>query len=173
LTNDAAPAETGVLATRRAARFARFIGLALSLAVSTSTVRGQAALRDPSTSWRRAWVGGLHVFGPAKGSVALGAGVRREWSSRSRLFFAVVEPGITGQRISIGYGETVGTSAGGWSVRGSLLQLTSEPARRTLAGVDIQIIPAFCLGSRIGAFRAVKPAGNGTGVLFADLSLCL
>ena len=147
----------------------------VSLVIGASA-NAQAAPESQPTRWERAWVGGLHALGPVGGSLALGVGLRRPESNpkdRSRLLFAILEPGIGGQRVSLGYAESVGHLAGGWSMRGSLLKLTGEPARRTLLGGELQVLAVLCAGARVGAFRPLGQRERQSTVFLADFSLCL
>ena len=153
----------------------RLVTLVL-LALFANVARAQASDDNPYGGWHPAFAGGLHFFGPTRASIALGGGLRREESSvdsRSQMIFALLEPGIGALRASTGYAQSVGTSGGGWSLRASLLKLTSEPRRRNMGGVELQVIPAFCVGTRVGAFRELQRGPDRRTVVLADLSLCL
>jgi hypothetical protein len=160
----------------------RLAALAL-LVLSANVAWAQASDDNPYGGWHPSLAGGLHFFGPPRVSIALGGGLRREESSasdRSRMIFAFLEPGLGGSRASVGYAETVGASGGGWSLRASLLKLTNEPRRRTMGGIELQVIPLYCAGARVGAFRELArgeiwqtPIPKRRTVFLADLSLCL
>ncbi len=144
--------------------------------LSANVAWAQASDDNPYGGWHPALAGGLHFFGPPRASIALGGGLRREESSvgdRSQLIFAFLEPGLGASRMSAGYAQTVGTSGGGWSLRASLLKLTNEPPRRTMGGIEFQVIPFYCAGTRVGAFRELKNGPDRRTVFLADLSLCL
>jgi hypothetical protein len=146
------------------------------LALSANVARAQASDDNPYSGWHPSLAGGLHFFGPLRASIALGGGLRREESlvgDRSQLIFAFLEPGLGGVRVSTGYAESVGTTGGGWSLRASLLKLTNEPRRRTMGGIELQVIPAVCAGARVGAFRELQRGPDRRTVYLADLSLCL
>ena len=148
----------------------------LVLALSANVARAQAPDDNPYGGWHPTLAGGLHFLGPTRASIALGGGLRREESSvgdQSQLIFAFLEPGFGAPRASTGYAQSVGSSGGGWSLRASLLKLTSEPRRRTMGGIEFQVIPFYCAGTRVGAFRELERGPDRRTVFLADLSLCL
>jgi hypothetical protein len=147
------------------------------LALCANLARAQTSSDDnPYAGWHRIFAGGLHFFGPPQASIALGAGLRREESAvgnRTHMVFVFLEPGLGALRASTGYAESVGSTGGGWSLRASLLRLTNEPRRRTMGGIELQIIPLFCAGARVGAFRELQRGPDRRTVVLADLSICL
>ena len=130
----------------------------------------------PPAPWEWTTLGGLHFFGPTRASILFGGGLRRKGpaaDARVRLLFAAAEPGFGALRLSAGYAESVGPLAGGWSLRSSLIELTRPEGNPRYAGLEAQLLPAVCLGLRLGAFRSLERGGRSGTLLLADFSMCL
>ena len=119
-------------------------------------------------------VGGLHVGGPVRASLAVGGA----WSlqkgfGREHGPFLLAEPGLRGHRASVGYLVMTGHLGSFVSGRASWLQLRRDGVAREYGGFELQVAPIFVSGGRLGAF---VPLGSDEdrGVLWiADLSIAL
>ena len=155
--------------------FARSLLAAVTICSAPLSAQARASSGD-APRWEFAWGGGLHFFGPTRAALALGGGFRQEGSEqadRSKYLFAFLEPGFGALRVSTGYAESFGSAGSGWSLRGSLLKLLSEPSRRAFVGAEVQGIVIFCVGTRVGAFRPLTRDAGRDLVWLADVSLCL
>ena len=134
------------------------------------------AQTQPASRWEGTNVGGLHFFGPTRASAAIGVGLRRRSpypEERSRLLFAMFEPGFGALRLSAGYAESIGSMASGWSLRASAMQLMRVEGKPRYLGGEIQAIVIACLGSRLGAFRSLETGARKETLWIADFSICL
>jgi hypothetical protein len=128
----------------------------------------------PSVVRAQQIVGGLHVGGPVRASLAAGAA----WSFQSAAGrehgpFLLAEPGLGGHRASAGYLVMFGNLGSFASGRASWLQLRRDGDRREYAGFEVQVAPLFVMGVRVGAFVPLRE-GAGRDVLWmADFSLAL
>ena len=91
--------------------------------------------------------------------------------------FVAAEPGIGGWRASVGYLRPMSDLGAGYSVRGTFLQTNgrawrAEP-RSTFVGAELQVMPLFAFGARVGGFVRVSRQGDRRALLTADLSLSL
>jgi hypothetical protein len=146
------------------------------LFAAPTVLSAQASTDPPPPPWEWTTVGGLHFFGPTGASITLGGGLRRKGpaaNDRVRLFFGAVEPGFGALRLSAGYAESIGPLASGWSLRSSLLQLLDPEGDPRYAGLEIQAIPLYCVGVRVGAFRSIETPGRKGTLWIADFSVCL
>lgn len=98
---------------------------------------------------------GLHAAGPVRASAAvgvwLGADPRHDDASGA---IALVEPGLRGGRASVGYAYALRGGMGSFvTARATALRtwrVVGGP--RNLAGLEVQLLPLFALGPRLGAF---------------------
>jgi hypothetical protein len=119
-------------------------------------------------------VGGLHVGGPVRASVAVGAA----WSlqsagGREHGPFLLAEPGLRGHRASAGYLVMFGNLGSFLSGRASWLQLRRGGDRREYVGFELQGAPLFVVGVRVGGFVPIRVDGERSVLWIADVSLAL
>jgi hypothetical protein len=118
------------------------------------------------------WIWGIHYGIPLKWSLAVAAplpGGYKTWKP-----FVAGEAGLGGWRASVG-ALTVETESGrGLVARATVLRATGKAWRATpgttYAGPEIQLMPLFAIGARVGAFLRVGGNGNQRGLLAADVS---
>ncbi len=113
--------------------------------------------------------GGLHFGGPIRASAAGGVMFADPHADEPRGFFALVEPGLRGGRVSLGYEVSKGNLGSYASLRASLLRTWKAEPERTYAGGELMVLPLFAIGGRLGAF--VPTSGSRTVLWMADLSL--
>jgi hypothetical protein len=98
---------------------------------------------------------GVHVAGPVSPSVAVGVWVgddpRHDQSGGA---IALVEPGLHGGRLSLGYAYALRGGFGSFvTARASLLRTWRvEGGPRNYAGIETQVLPLLAIGPRLGAF---------------------
>lgn len=114
--------------------------------------------------------GGWHAGGPVR--VSLAGGVLLEpQHGEGRGTFLLLEPGLRGGRASVGYLLMKGNLGSGVSVRASVLRTWSIVAPQTYAGGEVQILPLFLTGARLGGF--IPTSGPRRLLWIGDLSLGL
>lgn len=118
---------------------------------------------------------GVHYGVPLKWSAALAArlpGGGKNWRP-----FVAAEPGIGGWRASVGYAKMTSDLGSGHVARATLLRTSNNAWRAdpqaTFAGAEIQVMPLFALGARVGGFFRVGGRGGQRGLLTADVSFAL
>jgi hypothetical protein len=117
---------------------------------------------------------GMHFGGPVRASLAGGIGVRSLSPGEPVRFFLVAEPGLRGGRLSLVTGTSVGELASAWTIRGSYLQLWGGAPHRKYGGAELQIIPIFGLGGRVGAFKPLGTIKTDRKILIiADFSFLI
>ena len=137
------------------------VAFAFTLA-SASTLRAQQP------------VGGIHVGGPVRASLALGVlWVRDTAGDRAHGPLVMAEPGLRGHRLSVGYLMSRGTLGQFAAVHASGLGLRGGDSWRQFAGVDVQVQPAFATGVRVGAFLPVGSAPSRRVMWIADVAFGL
>ena len=117
--------------------------------------------------------GGLHYGVPLKWSIAVGyilPGSYKYWQP-----FAAVEPGIGGFRASFGALKMTNELGGAYLARATVLRTGSKawraPAQATYIGPEIQFMPIFAIGLRLGGFFRVGGKADHRGLLTSDLSV--
>ncbi|HST07785.1 MAG TPA: hypothetical protein VLJ83_06405 [Gemmatimonadaceae bacterium] len=115
---------------------------------------------------------GVHYGAPLKWSLAVAAplpGGYKTWKP-----FVAGEGGIGGWRASAGALTVENESGRGLVARATVLHATSKAWRAspgtTYAGPEIQLMPLFAIGARVGAFLRVGGSGNERGLIAADVS---
>lgn len=102
---------------------------------------------------------GFHYGVPAKWSVGLAAPLPGEFNSWKP--FIAAEPGFGAWRASVGALKFTNDLGTGYVVRGSLLRTTSKawraPSQSTYVGPELQFMPLFAIGARVGGFLHVAP----------------
>jgi hypothetical protein len=119
-------------------------------AVALAAFAGAAATARAQTP-----VVGVHVAGPVRASLAvgvwLGPNLRRDDAGGA---IAVVEPGLHGGRLALGYAYALRGEMGSFvTARAAMLRtwrVTGGP--RNYAGLEVQVLPIFAFGPRLGAF---------------------
>jgi hypothetical protein len=114
-------------------------------------------------------IGGLHVGGPVRASVAFGYAWTGERHRRSHGPMVLAEPGLGGHRLSAGYVRGAGNLGTFLSARLSWLQLVRD-REGAYAGLEVQFLPLFGVGSRLGAFRPLRSGEGGRLLWIADFS---
>ena len=102
---------------------------------------------------------GVHYGSPLRLSVA--GGVLVDLSAhRNDGVVAMVEPGLQGGELSVGYFRMLGRFGSGYSVRGALVRTRGEPweasPNTTYAGVEAHVMLVFGIGARVGYLRRVS-----------------
>jgi len=143
---------------------------AICLGSCVGTASAQAPPRVPLLT--SGWMAGFHYGVPVKWSMALAyvlPAMRDDWQP-----FAAAEPGIGGWRASIGALKSTGDLGRGYLVRVSALRTSKKkwraPASTTFVGPELQFMPIFAIGARVGGFFRVQGKGE-RGLLTGDLSL--
>lgn len=126
-----------------------------------------AALSRPAAAQQL--TGGWHMGGPVRASLAGGLLFQPRQADDSRGVLALVEPGLRGGRISLGYEVAFGSLGTFVSGRASVLRTWKVTTPRTYTGVELQLLPLFAMGGRLGAF--VPTAGPRRVLWIADVSL--
>ena len=103
---------------------------------------------------------GVHAGGPIRASLVAGVWIgddpRREDASGALM---VVEPGLRGGRVSIGYAYALSTLGSFVTARASALRTWRVPTGpRTYLGIETQFLPLIAIGPRLSAFI---PADRG------------
>lgn len=114
--------------------------------LSTVALARSAAAQTP--------VLGVHAGGPIRASVVAGIWIgddpRREDANG---VVAVVEPGLRGGRVSLGYAYAVSNLGSFVTVRASALRTWRVPTGpRTYLGGELQLLPILAFGPRLSAF---------------------
>ena len=118
---------------------------------------------------RSGFVGGLHVGSPSIVSLAVGGYrnlSRTAATEYTQDVFALIEPGVNGGRVSVGYGDSYGTFGTGWTMRASLLR-TWRRENATYVGTEGSAM-VLGFGTRLGVFRRVD-GGRAALRVTADL----
>ena len=153
--------------------------LALGLLVAAASLPAQGAPRQQS---KVTPTGGWHVGIPQKASVAVGIARTREWSDAAGQnidydqMFALLEPGLSAGRASVGYMRRLAGVGSAFTVRGSVMRTWRTPwvahTEQTFFGIEGSLLPVFFLGARFGVFVRPDADAPGRRVLFtADLSV--
>lgn len=119
---------------------------------------------------------GFHIAGPARVSWATGMtlpvflpGPQRP-NNRQQFLFALIEPGYSAGRLSLGYASIATFTGSGWAPRATFLRKWKGTSQN-LVGGEIMMSPGLMMGPRVGLFRRIS---GGTGwFLTADFSLGL
>jgi hypothetical protein len=152
--------------------------LVAMLALATSTISAQDA--QPSAEAQSAersgspWYAGplgIHIGGPIRASVGLGAGRRLSCSaddacSRETIGFVSAEPGLRGGRVSLGYGVRWGGLATSANVRATYLQRWGSASDQDYVGFELSAAPIALIGFRLGAFRPASSGVAGSEILW-------
>jgi hypothetical protein len=114
---------------------------------------------------------GVHYGVPLKWSLAIGAPLPARYEGWTP--FIAGEAGLGGWRASIG-GVNMTTELGtGYVLRASVLRTTSKawhaPPQSTYLGPEIQFMPLFAIGARVGGLVRVGGDGGQRGLLTADV----
>lgn len=114
-------------------------------------------------------VGGLHLGGPVGASLAVGAAIGIG-GERSRDIVLLAEPGLKGDRVSMGYVaiEQLGTIL---SARATFLRMRRDPAPTGYVGLEVQYAPLFVVGARVGAFAPLRRDRGQRPTLLANFSI--
>lgn len=113
--------------------------------------------------------GGVHVGGPVRASVAAGVLFQAGEANEARGVVALVEPGLRGGRVSLGYEVARGQLGTYFGARASVLRTWHVAAQRTYAGLELQLLPLFAMGGRLSAF--VPTSGPHSVLWIADVSI--
>lgn len=136
--------------------------------------RSAASQGQPTRSSTHPMIG-FHYGAPLKWSGALGISLPTR--AKDTEGFVAVEPGIGGWRASLGYLRITGDLGSGYVTRTTVLHTGNRPwrapAQATFLGLEVQYMPLFALGVRLGAFARVRREGQRRGLFTADLSLML
>lgn len=120
--------------------------------------------------------GGVHYGLPLKWSFAVGIS-RPDRSKESAGTMIAAEPGLGGWRASLGYFNITGNLGTGYVARVSVLRTNNTPWRApvntTFVGGELQYMPAFVMGLRVGAFQRVSKGSGTRRLLTAGFSLML
>lgn len=147
---------------------ARLRALVIASVLVASTVEAQEtqptrAAESPEKSEGPWYVGplGIHIGGPIRASVGLGAGRRLTCSAdpacnRETFLFTSAEPGLRGGRLSLGYGMRRGGFATAATARGTFLQRWGKSSDARYLGIEMSAHAVALIGVRIGAFRALN-----------------
>ena len=91
--------------------------------------------------------------------------------------FIAAEPGIGGWRASAGYLRMMSDLGSAYALRASFLRTGNRawraPAGTSFVGGELQYMPLFVLGVRVGAFGRIEGPGQRRGLLTADISMML
>jgi hypothetical protein len=114
---------------------------------------------------------GIHIGGPIRASVGLGAGRRLRCSadaacSRETIGFASLEPGLRGGRFSLGAGMRWGGLATAATARATFLQRWGSSSDARYLGLEMSAHPVALIGFRLGAFRPMQSSIAGSNVLW-------
>jgi hypothetical protein len=139
----------------------------------TVMVTNGEAADHQMTLRRQRWIPfvGVHVGGPAVGSLAIGPAVltRPAGSHPPRtdqgLLFAVVEPGVEAGRVSAGFLPAMGQMGSGVQARATILRKWKTPTQ-TFVGGELTLMPFFVMGPRIGVFNRIR--GGAGWFVFVD-----
>ena len=134
-----------------------------------------SALQAQNSDARPGPVIGAHYGAPLMWSGLLGFGVPA--GSGNGEAFVAAEGGIGGWRASGGYVRIATELGNGYSIRASLLRTSKHawnaPARSSFVGAEVQYMPLFALGARVGGFIRVGNGGSQRGLMTADFSFAL
>jgi len=116
---------------------------------------------------------GIHYGVPLKWSLALAAplpGTLAEWKP-----FIAAEPGLGGWRASAGAVKLTSELGSGWIGRATVLRTTGKawraPSQNTYVGPELQFMPLFAIGARVGGLFRVGGKGGQHGLLTVDASV--
>jgi hypothetical protein len=115
-------------------------------------------------------IGGLHFGGPVRVSVALGRAWTDWRADPSKGPMILIEPGLGGHRLSAGYMVARGNLGTFTSARVSWLHLI-RGSKGAYGGLELQYLPLFGIGGRLGAFVPLRPSSERPKFLWiADFS---
>jgi hypothetical protein len=114
---------------------------------------------------------GIHLGGPIRASVGLGAGRRLACSAdlscnRETIGFVSAEPGLRGGRLSLGAGMRWGGLATAATARGTFLQRWGSSSDERYLGLELSAHPVALIGFRLGAFRPLSSSIAGSNILW-------
>ena len=160
------------------ARVAGVFALTLGLCAGTGVglaAQTASAPTDSSSHPHLFPVLGWSVGSPQKVSLALGVGAENRPHDRLRGPIIVVEPGVSGGRLSAGYGRLLNNLGSGFAVAAAALRTWNSPwtlsPNQTYVGGEAVMWPLFYVGPRVGLFRQVTGTGTRGWFVTADLSL--
>lgn len=134
-----------------------------------------AVAQSPSDESTHPFLFGVHYGLPLKWSAVIGASLPA--TGRLRNTFVAAEPGIGGWRASVGYLKLQSDLGAGYAVRGTFLRTNDRAWRVTprtaFVGAELQVMPLFAFGARLGGFVRVSGEGDRRAILTADLSVML
>jgi hypothetical protein len=118
---------------------------------------------------------GLRIGEPQQASVAVGVLAGSRWQSRGRehardaaLF---VEPGLSGGRVSLGYGAYGRGLGSGGAIAATVLRTWRNPwgvkPNVTYAGGELFVWPLMFIGPRVGVFHSISPGNAANRWLFS------
>lgn len=128
-----------------------------------------ALLLAARTASAQQLAGGLHVGGPVRASVAAGVLFQAHNADEARGVVALVEPGLRGGRVSLGYELSRGQLGTFVGARASVLRTWHVAGPQTYAGLELQLLPLFAMGGRLSAF--VPTSGPHSVLWIADVSI--
>lgn len=144
--------------------------LAFFLVVSPYAIAQDDPRAKPTTS---GFIGGVHYGVPLKWSIALGYTLPGNYNGWRP--FVAGEPGIGGWRAGVGALKMTNGLGGGYVARATVLRTGNKawraPAQATYVGPELQFIPIFAIGVRLGGFVRVGGKGDGRDLLTGDLSV--
>jgi len=118
---------------------------------------------------------GFHYGAPLKWSVVLALSLPA--GTEKTQPFVAAEPGIGGWRASVGYLRIMSDLGSGYVARATLLRTNnnawSVAPQSTFAGAELQFMPLFAIGARLGGFLPIGGSGKRRGLMTADISLML
>jgi hypothetical protein len=101
---------------------------------------------------------GVHGAGPIRASLAAGVwiGEHHPRHDDASGMIAVVEPGLRGGRVSLGYAYSLSGLGSFVTGRATALRTWRMPGGpRNYAGAEVQLLPLFAVGARLSAFVPV------------------
>ncbi|GAC1652098.1 MAG: hypothetical protein NVS4B3_13850 [Gemmatimonadaceae bacterium] len=154
--------------------FRRYGLMVLVLGSGVLAPRGETEAQSAPTGLGNGLFG-IHYGAPLKWSVLFGTSL--PFGSKSSNAFVAAEPGIGGWRASVGYAPTPSSLGAGYSARATALRTTDRAwradAQSTFVGVELQYLPMFALGARVGGFTRLNSGGGSRGLLTADVGFAL
>ena len=146
----------------------------LTVAALAATLYASGA--ECQTGGLRGPMMGFHYGFPLKWSAVLAMPLRKDRRTESDIFM-YGEPGIGGWRAGLGYLRFTSNLGGGYVLRASALRTAGRPWRAdkytTYVGGELQYMPAFVMGVRVGGYARVSKGTGKRGLLSVDLSLML
>jgi hypothetical protein len=101
---------------------------------------------------------GLHLGGPTRASVALGAMwvTWRSGEDRREGPTLIAEPGLRAGRASLAYSAWTGRLGSGYVARATFLRTWAGAPHRNYVGLEAQLVPIFGFGLRGGGFMPIQ-----------------